>query len=1248
MIKVVFPHAFNFGLPVARLVDVHSGGIDHVWMQKRAAVLSKEISEIRPEQGHSFIHLITMGAQEFYGANRNGDGFNEKSARWEAFDPKPDGPTSVMLDGGLMQYHPTFKKYAHVYKDHCFPAGTPIVMADHSRRAIEDVQESDFVLTRTGACRVQHVMRREYDGIGVVLALSGIPTPLCSTYEHPYFVLRREQVHCRHMYNRLSQNEHHGQRCLEYRESIDSPQEASANSLRKGDYLLFPRLQLGTRQENPAFARLLGWVASEGCLGKHGSIQFTFASWNHADLAAVRTCFDDMGIHCGTTIRADGLTMLSACSKALHARLTKYIIGTFNTKQFTSAVFDLDPVTVRHILSAYIDGDGCVQLHGAHQGELRIRSSSPSMLYVLSDLIRALGVPARVNMDSPGGPMISPTNGRTYISRPSGVVNVGRTFAGEVATGRKAAAVIEPERKQTRDLLDDMYLVRIDAVRHIQLHEPVFNLEVETQHEYIAGEVLVHNCNKDPELASGDVVAEAYNPEMHRGELIIRVQDDKWAPELEKLANGEDVPFSMSCVLDPQYPVLTIDGYKSIVDVVVGDKVLTHVGKWQRVKAVNRRVYSGKVRTFHLNGLPLPLELTADHPMYAVVFTGSRELEAVQATAKRYFRDPVAFDSAVTGWTHAEHIEVGDRLLYQRVPSMPGYPALDDLRLARLLGYFIAEGSFGYNEDRACTVQFTCNVADEMPRRIASIVAELWPDVTVKIVGHHNSKFALAVSLFSTECGEWIKSLVGSGSKKKHLCPELFNGSREVKLSFMGAWCDGDGFIDKKGIHWSSVNRDLILQGRDLLASIDIPSSIYRIDHTGQLRPDGSPSNSIEYTLNVSSVEAAALAPWSDKVIGHFGQSIAVLRSKPACMRALPDGRYAYRVKEVTERVVTDVQTYNIEVEGDESYLLAGLISHNCKVPYDICSACLNKAANRKEYCKHLKHEMGQVKQAGHQIFAINDRPMLFDISGVFRPADRIAYGLRKVASTGVTSEEAVVSSAEIAELWGLSVPRAVLLDSSPRPVQEKLAAIERLAAMEKRIEATGRAINPSVDAGVPTGEAPQETIDSMRSSDWNGLMGALAQAKICLPVKDFFRLVLGDKYDSVAGEMDGVQSLLPGMFSRMLDSGDGVEDVTGMSAYDPATSLVPKAVRDKIGSLSSDMSVDEEPVRHRVQVMIIRGGDRGQGAMRKVSADLRASKTASYMARQYAAYQLSFFRAIDGAGDDLTTGLTVLRNYAA
>ena len=47
MFKVIIPNSEDFGVPVASLAEVHSGGIDSSWLTKRAAVLTKAIADVR-------------------------------------------------------------------------------------------------------------------------------------------------------------------------------------------------------------------------------------------------------------------------------------------------------------------------------------------------------------------------------------------------------------------------------------------------------------------------------------------------------------------------------------------------------------------------------------------------------------------------------------------------------------------------------------------------------------------------------------------------------------------------------------------------------------------------------------------------------------------------------------------------------------------------------------------------------------------------------------------------------------------------------------------------------------------------------------------------------------------------------------------------------------------------------------------------------------------------------------------------
>lgn len=76
-------------------------------------------------------------------------------------------------------------------------------------------------------------------------------------------------------------------------------------------------------------------------------------------------------------------------------------------------------------------------------------------------------------------------------------------------------------------------------------------------------------------------------------------------------------------------------------------------------------------------------------------------------------------------------------------------------------------------------------------------------------------------------------------------------------------------------------------------------------------------------------------------------------------------------------------------------------VSMGCKVPYDVCTKCHNKAKTREDYCYHLKHEMNKVYGDGSQAGAVNTIPRFFDLSFVFIGADKIAYTVCKIASGG-------------------------------------------------------------------------------------------------------------------------------------------------------------------------------------------------------------------------------------------------------
>jgi len=539
--------------------------------------------------------------------------------------------------------------------------------------------------------------------------------------------------------------------------------------------------------------------------------------------------------------------------------------------------------------------------------------------------------------------------------------------------------------------------------------------------------------SQNPRISYGVVKLSHFNPRMSRIELVAALNADAEAArrngglvadiEMNKLAGGQDIPVSMGCTTDPDTLVCTSTGYKRIADIVVGDLVCTHAGNWRRVTEVMQRPYTGEITTFNVEGLPFSVSLTADHPLFSKILAGYPAMAAKHRPAGQW-ENEIAAGKPAFSWVHAEHLARHDRIAYVPATPVPGVPGVHDIDLAGLLGIYTAEGNIAFSNDNPTTVQLTIHEDDWARKAVPDMIGRLWPGVTVTLEPKRNCKVSFALSIHSAELARWLLDLVGHGAENKRIPPEILAGTPEAKLEYLGRWLDGDGWCDKKGLHWSSCNAGLILQGRDLLSSLGISASVYRIP--AQKRTSGFGRPNPEYTLNVSNFDGAPLLPHSQKV-AETPWPQGGKRSKPPALRRLASGNCAYRIKSVARKTVEAVTVYNFEVEGDHSYSMYGLASHNCRVSHDICSYCGNHAATRAEYCDEgmckaggLKRNMGRLLASGDVLHADNPDPNFNDISHIVagRQADRIAY------VTGVLQKQAsdsgrIVSGAELAELYG-------------------------------------------------------------------------------------------------------------------------------------------------------------------------------------------------------------------------------------
>jgi hypothetical protein len=328
-------------------------------------------------------------------------------------------------------------------------------------------------------------------------------------------------------------------------------------------------------------------------------------------------------------------------------------------------------------------------------------------------------------------------------------------------------------------------------------------------------------------------------------------------------------------------------------------------------------------------------------------------------------------------------------------------------------------------------------------------------------------------------------------------------------------------------------------------------------------------------------------------------------------------------------------------------------VSMACLVSHDICSYCGNKAPKRADYCVGTD-QGGQCKAGGlrdnigslveidggiHHLHADNPDPTFFDISHVYRPADRIAYvtGLLKAAG------DHVIGGAELAEVMGVTLPSELLLPAGqPAAVEPLFKLAMELAALEAQVAAR-RDLTGYVGAFSPDVQELPALPSQCREKAGQFLM-ALADNRCLLPMATFLELFANQPREKAAMIAESVRQQLPGVYSRLLEQPD-LPNRLATLAYQPAPASG-AAFRLWAAKQASALSV--QPAAARARAM--RAAVRDIVPSLDTTYEKRAADAgvAGMLAEEYALYKLAFLGALTAPDDEmqLTAAITLLQNY--
>jgi len=294
---------------------------------------------------------------------------------------------------------------------------------------------------------------------------------------------------------------------------------------------------------------------------------------------------------------------------------------------------------------------------------------------------------------------------------------------------------------------------------------------------------------------------------------------------------------------------------------------------------------------------------------------------------------------------------------------------------------------------------------------------------------------------------------------------------------------------------------------------------------------------------------------------------------------------------------------------------------------------------------------MAMTFEDGHTLHADNPDPAFFDISNVFRNADRIAYtlGRAKCASdygemlkAASTSAGAAKGGAAMAEYLGVAPPIWMLTEgpwSDPRIVGQLKVAQELIKIEDELDNGTPASVDRAFESSVQPsrGDLPDGPFKLAH------VVTALAEERCMMPLATFIAIVAGEAPEKAAALANAVAPRLPGVYNR-LASDPRLEEELRRNPYLPQ-GPAPRRLRHWATKYANEWSLDRSRVIERLQLSVLRQPQQCQQRQQLTKVAM-ATKT-DEMAKEYALYQLGLLHHLADQPDlEFRNELAVRSNF--
>lgn len=507
--------------------------------------------------------------------------------------------------------------------------------------------------------------------------------------------------------------------------------------------------------------------------------------------------------------------------------------------------------------------------------------------------------------------------------------------------------------------------------------------ELQAAYKTFIGRGIFYNHNSDDPNNSMGIILDAnfVQPAGKKayvellGAIDRNLAEQKYPGIVRRVESGMLSGTSMGCFLAGTEITLGSGIKKSIEDIESGDEVLTHTGNIHKVTVPMKRDYNGDIITLQVSGLESNITMTSEHPVLVLKhkcqcgcgeYLENREswgglnrakfapehhkkfinvFNKKQANALEILNQLAKVQTKEYVWVKACDLKEDDIVL------LPKRVCKDTIKisneLAKLYGYFIAEGNFLKHKGYVTTTCWTFNIneATTLAKDVLECIKkEFKLDAKSYIRYDRNT---IEIRLSNKKIAEQFKDVCGEYSSGKHLPYNIWNWNTEAQKNLLGAYFDGDGCWRENKIVSATVSEELNAQLKLLCTTLNIRYSTWIVDPRE--------NNQRIFYLRTYKYDISTLSDYSFKVQGSY-------KDLNTGISWFEDNYLCRRIRKIIKSHY-EGPVYNMEVEGDNSYVANDITVHNCLASNAKCCICGNLATSLEQLCDHMNPEStGYVK----------------------------------------------------------------------------------------------------------------------------------------------------------------------------------------------------------------------------------------------------------------------------------------------